>query len=337
MIRNQRRQASRWILSCLVFATSVTTLVDAEAQRRNRRPANVEASAPDESTSDASSTSSGASTSTTDTSSATEERPKSSTLALLLNPPLKQSWRPKSVVHSLGIESSSASFGVLGVTSVVYGRWNGSKGWEALFAYNKTADSFANSSTTSLNTIANSQTLTETASGARNPTSILLGYQYKSKSFESDWLLIYWGALGAVRWQSTTEYDTGTKTTTTANTATPGDFTVTESARGSIKREPSPDYILGLRIGSEVYLRWFPNIALTFSTGFTQTLGGTVKQTTDTWTRTTPYTGGVAGAPSSASRSTQVTETPGNLSAATFGVGGQTFNLFGSWGIRYIW
>ncbi|NBX83135.1 hypothetical protein EBQ90_08615 [bacterium] len=255
------------------------------------------------------------------------------------------SWRPQQQRKALGIETSSSSFGVLGTNAISYTHWtSATKGFEYLFGYSKTADSFTETLTvTQSNTSAANQSLTEATaySGTKNPHNFLLGLTYRDKIHQSDWLQIYWGLTGAIQYSTSASYTTGTSTKTTTNISDSDTYSIEESADfGNTTRKGRLQVFIGPKFGSEFYLRWFPQLALGFATGVLTSFGTpaeTVAVTHGSSSETTQVNNGVVTPPAPTPETSVTTKNPGDFNGSTFGIGGQTFSFTGQFTIRYVW
>lgn len=260
---------------------------------------------------------------------------------LMKNSEWQPTWRPHQQRMALGIEPSSSSFGVLGFNAISLTSWtNYWSGIEYLFGYSKSTDSFTESTATSIpNSLAAtvSSTATTTHSGTSNPHQVLFGVSYREKLHQSDWMQIYWGALGAVMYSSKASWKTGTRAINTADITDPDNHSVTETGYGTITQEDGFRFYFGPKIGSEFYLKWFPQLALGFSTGLIGYVGYPVKQVTSTTTQTYTVVDGVSGAPASKSESSTTSYNAGDLTVSTVGIGGTTFSFTGQFSLRYIW
>jgi hypothetical protein len=260
---------------------------------------------------------------------------------LMKNSDWQPTWRPHQQRMALGIEPSSSSFGVLGFNAISLTSWsNYWSGVEYLFGYSKSNDSFTQTTVTSIpNSLAAtvSSTATTTHSGTSNPHQALFGMSYREKLHQSDWMQIYWGVLGAVMYSSSASWTTGTRVLTTADITDPDNYSVTETAYGNVTQESGFRFYFGPKIGSEFYLKWFPQLALGFSTGLIGYVGYPVKQVTTTTTQNYSVVDGVSGAPASKSESSTTSYNAGDWTASTVGIGGTTFSFTGQFSIRYIW
>jgi hypothetical protein len=133
-------------------------------------------------------------------------------------------------------------------------------------------------------------------------------------------------------------YSTGNLSRTVANVNTPGDYTVTETNLGSTSSGVDPTYSLGVKVGSEFYAKWFPNIAICADIVFLNQLPLKGTQETNTATKSYNVVSNVAQAPSSESYNTSRVYNDFGGAASTGQVGASYFNLFGAnWSIKYVW
>lgn len=253
-------------------------------------------------------------------------------------------WRPHMQKRAIGIETASGSFGALGTNAISYTKWGSpSRGMEYLFGYFKNEDSYQEKLTKTQNNVGSStQGLEEITeySGSRNPHNFIFGMAYREKLHQSDWMQIYWGLLGAVQYSTSASYKTGTLTKTTSNISNPNTYSLAENVNyGETTRDSRLQFFVGPKLGSEFYLRWFPQLALGFSTGVLANFGTASQETaiTNVGTETTSVTNGtVTTAPINQEKSVTTTN-PGDLNGQTLAIGGQTFSFTGQFTIRYIW
>lgn len=248
-------------------------------------------------------------------------------------------WAPENLKHSIGVETASASLGVLGTTVMAYSYWWSQKwGFEALVGFAKSSDTAQSSVDTNVNVINNSQTITTAFTGVENPLQITAGAVIKNRVYQSSWLQVYWGGLAAVKYTGDVSYQSGSSTTTVPDLASPNDFTVTESNLGANQVSRELEYLIGPRIGTEIYLKWFPNLALGFATGVTYSIGGEQRTQTNTATRSYNVVSGVPQDPTTSNSSSNTVVTrrpPGTIN--TFGFGGTSFSFTGVWTVKYLW
>ena len=248
-------------------------------------------------------------------------------------------WQPEKLKNSIGIETSATTLGVLGRNVLVYSRWLNSRwGIEGLFGFSKASDTMNTAVNSSTDAIANSQTTTTTYTGVEQPKVITLGAVVKNRIYQSSWLQVYIGGMVAVNHFSDTRYQTGSSAATITDLATPNNFTVTETNLGTISTSQEIAYIVGPRVGTEIYLKWFPNFALGFSGGILYFMGGEQTTTTQRSTRSFAVVSGVPQEPTTTSTSTNIvsrTRPPNTIN--TFGIGGTSFSFNGLWTIKYMW
>jgi len=253
------------------------------------------------------------------------------------NPDASSYWNPEAYTYYVGYEGSGVP-SILPQNSVVLGQWFDSRfGGEIFVGYSNPADSFATSVQTSADAVANSQNTLTTNSGTRSAATLLIGVAPKLRFVQSSWVQLYLaGVLGFV-FGNSTNYATGSRQVSVADLTDPTTFSVNETNFGTIQIERSAMFLIGPKLGSEFYLKWIPNLALGFSTGFLFTSGGSTKTTTSTKTRSIDTVSGVEQPAAPDSSFENVAETQPGLQATTFGIGGAQFNLFGNFSLRYVW
>ena len=248
-------------------------------------------------------------------------------------------WSPKGMQHSIGVELSDSSFGVLGTDAIAYGFALEKFGMDLFFAYTKDSNSATVSVTQSTNDVTNpkSMTVTQRFTGSENPKRTTFGIQPKFFFFSDRWFKASLGFMIAQTSKSSVRYKTGSITTTYTDSSNLSNYSVSESSFGSVASSVGSKLIYGPRVNIEFYLKWFPHIGLGFGTGLIQTSGGDLKTSTTTQTRSYVVTNGVAANPTSSQTSSSTdTNKPGG-SSKTIAVGGTKFNLMGNFGIRYLW
>lgn len=237
----------------------------------------------------------------------------------------------------IGYASSSSSLGYFGTSVLNYGSWEGEKGAEYSLGFSKTADSFSDSTTVTSDTVNRTQTTLVSSSGSKNPLTLTFGYGYNMKTFQNPWILVYWGPLFAVQYSPVVKYSTGSNTTTITDTSAPTTFTVQDSSRGEVTVKRDMAYMAGVRLGSEFFLKWFPQLSLGFATGVITSFGGDTTTTTETISQNQNVTNGTPQAPTSFSQTSLTSKNRSNTSYNTFGIGGTTFNFMGTFTIKYLW
>lgn len=220
-----------------------------------------------------------------------------------------------------------------------YDRWITPRwGFFVGLRYQKNQDSFSENRSTAYNQTTLSMTDTTTFSGTRNPTVLNLVIGTKNRIWQNDWMQVNWGALLLYTHGTSVSYATGSSTRSVVNVNTPSDFTMNENALGSTSSGVDPTYSLGVKVGSEFYLKWFPNLALCADIVFLNQLP--LKGTTETNTATKTYSvvSGVAQAPTAESYNTSRTYNDYGGAASTGQVGASYFNLLGAnWSVKYVW
>lgn len=220
-----------------------------------------------------------------------------------------------------------------------YDRWITPKyGFFVGFYYQKSQDNFTETKTTNYNQTSLSLSESVTFGGSRNPTVMSLMIGGKSRIWQNDWLQINWGPLLMYTHGTSVSYATGTITRTVGNVNVPGDFTMNESALGSTSAGVDPKYSMGVKIGSEFYIKWFPNLAICGDIVFLNQMPVKGTQETSTATKTYNVVSGVAQAPTAESYSTSRTFNDLGGAASTSQVGASYFNMLGAnWSIKYVW
>jgi hypothetical protein len=263
--------------------------------------------------------------------------------AVELNPIVAETswWRPSRYTYELGYEAAATNTtGVLGTSVVTGGMWMGdSFGLEFFMGYTKSANANTETISTSTNTIAtpNTQTNSTSYSGTNAAPTFALAINPRYRLIQTDWFHLNIGLMVGLFLPSSADYQTGTKTETIANTTTPNNKSVSETSWGTVKSENGFNVGVGPRISSQFYIKWFPHLAVGLSTGVFTFLSGNTTTTTDTKTRSYTVVNGVDQTPTSETTTHTVATTKPGFRATTFGLGGTTFALTGSFTIRYIW
>lgn len=240
--------------------------------------------------------------------------------------------------YSIGFDSTSSTLGVWGQNAAVFGIWGESWGIEFIGGWTTGSDSASTSVATATTVVGGTnQTITTTHSGSRNPHAITLATVVKHKIFANKWLQVYGGLLMGANLFLSRSRPTGTETITVANTADPDDYSVSQVNLGTVTTSQSVQFLAGPKLGAEVFLKWFPHVAIGFSTAVVAKLGGKSTTLTETASKTFSVVNGVAQAPSSHSTSVTEAESDPGLSGATFGLGGTSFQFTGVFTIRYVW
>lgn len=259
--------------------------------------------------------------------------------ALAVTPSDTSWWSPKGMQHSIGVELSDESFGVLGTDAIAYGFALEKFGIDLFFAYSKNSNSSRVSVTQSTNDTSTpkSMTVTQSFTGSENPKRATFGIQPKYFIFSDQWFKASIGFMIAQTSSTSVRYKTGSVTTTYPDISNMSNYSVSESSFGSVASTTTAKLHYGPRLNIEFYLKWFPHIGLGFGTGLIQMSGGDVKNSTTTQTRSYAVTNGVAANPSTSQTSTTTETTKTGGASKTVALGGTKFNLMGNFAIRYIW
>jgi hypothetical protein len=248
-----------------------------------------------------------------------------------------EEWSAEGASYSLGYESPASGVGILGQNMVIFGIAASPEFWVDLyFGYTKSANTTTVSQSRLDNALTSARTDTTTYGGAEQPHEFSLGVALRVVAFQNSWLQIHAGPIAAVILPSSVSYNTGSLVRTYADKNVSGTYSVSDSI-GTVEQTTNLSAQVGLRVGSEFYLRWFPHLALGFSTGLLTTLGGDTSTTTTTRSKTYNVVNNVDQTPSADSTTTTTSDLQRGIEAATFGVGGTRFNLFGTFLIRYVW
>lgn len=242
-----------------------------------------------------------------------------------------QTWNARKVRQGIGYSPQ------LGVAE--YDRWLSAK-WGFLVGvrYSKNQDSFTETRTTAYNPTGLTLTDSTTFGGIRNPTVLVVVLGAKNRIWQNDWLQINWGPLLSYTQGTSVTYNVGTTSRTVPNVNTPNDYSVTDSGIGKVTTGVDPTYALGVRLGSEIYVKWFPNLSLCADIVMFNQLP--IKGTTETNTSSRTYNV-VSGVPQASTTETYNTNRVYNDfggSASTGQTGAAFFNIFGAnWSIKYVW
>ena len=253
--------------------------------------------------------------------------------------PIGQEWTPRNYRYSIGYETSST--GPTGNNLVDGGFWNGAFGVDLLLGYTKGADSVQTQTTENipnLITPTSSKSVQTTLAGSKSASAITFGGRPKLRVVQNNWLQVYGGFLLGATLTGSVDYPTGTITETFADRTQTGNKTVSEFGSGTITQSTSLQVFAGPSLGSEIYLRWIPHLALGFSTGLYFVSGGTTKTTTSTGNKNYTVTNGTAASPTAQNSNTSTTEVNPGLRGSTFGLGGSTFSILNTiFTVRYVW
>jgi hypothetical protein len=248
-------------------------------------------------------------------------------------------WSTKGMRHSIGVELSDASYGALGTTAIAYGYSRDKFGIDLYMGYSKEQDTAATTSTTSTNDAATpkTKTVSQEFSGVKKPKQTTFGIQPKFYFFSDRWFKASVGFMIARTSSSAVKYNTGTTTTTYADSSNLNNYTVSQTDYGTVSQKSSDKTLYGPRLNTEFYLKWFPHIALGFGTGLIMSTGADATATSSTSNKTYAVTNGTAANPTVDQTESAEQKTPSGGTAKTLALGGSTFSLLGSFTVRYIW
>jgi hypothetical protein len=161
--------------------------------------------------------------------------------------------------------------------------------------------------------------------------------QPKYVVFADRWLRATAGFMFAYTSTGSVSYKTGSTTTSWSDTAQETTYSVQRNDVGNVSSSTTGRLLLGPRVGTDFYLRWFPHLSLGFSTGLLFGSGGQTTTKTDTEDKSFSVTNGAEQVPTVHTKnSAKSTQTPGTT-GETVAIGGSTFNLMGSFTLRYVW
>jgi hypothetical protein len=248
-------------------------------------------------------------------------------------------WSPKGTQHSVGVELSDASYGALGTTAIAYGFSRDRFGIELYMGYTKEQDTAATTSTTATNDASTpkTKTVSQEFSGVKKPKQTTFGIQPKFYFFSDRWFKASVGFMIARTSSSAVKYNTGTTTTTYADSSNLNSYTVSQTDYGTVSQKSTDKLLYGPRLNTEFYLKWFPHIALGFGTGLIMSTGADATATSSTSNKTYAVTNGTAANPTVDRTESAEQKTPSGGTAKTLALGGSTFSLLGSFTVRYIW
>lgn len=246
---------------------------------------------------------------------------------------LAPGWDQRAFKYGIGFSSSFMS----GSSTFVLDRFSNDSSFSFFFGLNKSTDSFtASDSTAGSGTSTITTTTTRTLSGTKNPYAISLGASYNKALVRQEWLLVRAGLFAGVDYYTDASYDVGTQTTSYSS-ADPTTVTVTETNYGSATASRRAVIKAGPVVDAFVLLRWFPQLAIGLQGGILYSTPGQTDTKTETRTRTYQRINGVDQTPTSSTTSNATSSAQTGPLVSTFAVAGQTFNLFGSFVLRYVW
>ncbi len=253
---------------------------------------------------------------------------------VMLLDPWRQGWKSRDFSHSLGFAA-----GLLGSgnTLVIENNPDAESSWGFHFGFNKLADTFAEANNTAVTgSPATSTTNTMTRTGLKRNATFSFGTTYMMRAYKNDFILVRWGGFGGIDYISDAKYGVGSRTSVESS-GTPGTISVTEAGLGETSVKSSPGIKLGPVFDASLYLRWFPNISVGFLGGMLYDMDRKLTSRTSTVSRSYQIVNGVEQAPTSYTSTNSETVSSQGPVLSTFALGGQNFNLFGSFVIRYLW
>lgn len=247
-------------------------------------------------------------------------------------------WNTRASRHALGFEAPApSSSSLLGSGAVIFGAWFADAvGMDFYFGLSRTAATATETSTVAENPTAKTRTTTTVFSGANTPTNFTLGAYLKFRAYSNNWFTLHLGPQVALSPSGKSTSTTGTSADSIPNTDDPDNHTVTQTTFGTVATTRATVLGIGPKIGAEFYLKWIPHLGIGMSTGVMAVLGGSTTATTTTSNKTITYTDGVASDPGAVPSTTTTVTTNRGLEATTFGLGGTTFSLVGSFTLRYV-
>ncbi len=256
-------------------------------------------------------------------------------------------WSPETSHYSIGYEAAGSGTSVLGANNLTVGFWlPGDFGLDFYVGYNKAAGTSAESKTIAeTGTTTKTRVTTTIYSGFTGASNMTLGLGLKGRGFQNSWFQFSYGLILAYGGPNKVEGRVGETIETVPDTTIPNTKSSVETAAngsagyGTISTDTKSTISVGPKLGTEFYIKWFPHLALGFSTGLLATFGGESTQTITTRNRTVNTIAGTVQPDTSGTdgpTTTTVTTTPG-YQASTFGIGGTQFQFTGTFTIRYVW
>ncbi len=247
-------------------------------------------------------------------------------------------WNARACTGALGFEASSpGSTSLLGSGSVIYGSWfSEGVGMDFYFGVSRTAGTATATSTVAENLALKTRTTTTVYSGQNNPFNFTIGAYLKIRLYSNPWFALHMGPQVGISPPAKSSTTTGTEVISVPNTDDGDDYTTTQTTFGTIDTNRGFLLSVGPKMGGEFYLKWIPHLAIGMSTGILAVVGGTTTTTTTTSNKTITTTNGVPSDPGQVPTTTTTVSTSRGVEANTFGLGGTTFSLVGTFTIRYI-
>lgn len=247
-------------------------------------------------------------------------------------------WASRFYRQSIGFEGSGGVSSMIGQNAITYGVWNSRRiGFELFIAASKTSDGVSEVQTTTTNAITGAKTISTAYSGTSKPFVLTLGVMPKVKAYRNSWLMVYGAMVGAASYVGGVSNLTGTISSTASNPLRPNDQTITETSYGTVTSDSFLNFAVGPRVGSEIYVKSLPNVAIGFAAGIITTFSGDQTTTSDVRTASYLVVDGIKQTSTSEAGTKTVTRTRPGISGTTVAIAGQSFNLFGTFTIRYVW
>ncbi len=243
-------------------------------------------------------------------------------------------WNPNKFKKSVGFSTTFLS----STSAITYEEYSDDQAsWTYLLGLSKSSDSYTpTSSTTTSGTTTITTTSSTTYSGSKNPYAIGIGTIYSKKIFRNEWIFLRLGVFGGIDYYTNTSYQSGTKSEVSTSTS-PETTNISETNYGKVDVTRGMPIRMGPVIDSTLFLRWFPQIGIGFQAAMLYSTGMTTKTKSSLCTKSYSVVSGVEQSPTSLSCVEQTSESIAGPSLSTFAVAGSTFNLFGSFTIKYVW
>lgn len=246
-------------------------------------------------------------------------------------------WSPENQRYSIGYENGTGNFNIFGRNAVSLSHtFAPNRIVDIYLGYTKNADTITVGTSTADTALTNTRTITTSYGGVGNAHVITLGAGYRSVLYQNAWVQIHAGIVGALVLPFSAKYNNGSFVETFPNKDDADNRTIADTV-GSVESREALSFQVGPRIGSEFYVKWFPHLALGFSTGIITAFGGNTKTTTVVRTKNYTVANGQEQLPTTDNTTTTVSESRVGMRGTTFGIGGTIFNLFGNFSLRYIW
>ena len=248
-------------------------------------------------------------------------------------------WEPETYKYSIGYESlAPGSSSILGSQAVTFGTWfSEGLGAEFFLGYAKGVGNALSNSVQVDDPNANTRITTTIESGQNAPGNIFVGANLKWTLFRNEWALVHAGAVVGFSPTATAETPTGTTVTTINDIEDPDDFSVQETAKGTITESRGTLISFGPKFGGEFYPKWIPHLAIGIGVGIVAVTGGETVTTTTATTKSFQVVDGEAQDPVGETTTTTTDTAARSLESSTFAIANTGFNLFSVFTIRFVW